>query len=88
MSQACVVLSNFNFSSEDSSSSEDDDKVNYKKKEDDFTGLCLMTKAGSSWNNYISDSNSDVSDDLSYDGLSSERTRRPEGWVNESQLKF
>jgi hypothetical protein len=79
MSQACVVLSNFNFSSEDSSSSEDDDKVNYKKKEDDFTGLCLMTKARSSRNNYISDSNSDVSDDLSYDGLSSERTRRPEG---------
>jgi hypothetical protein len=79
MSQACVVLSNFNFSSEDSSSSEDDDKVNYKKKEDDFAGLCLMTKAGSSRNNYNSDSNSDVSDDLSYDGLSSERTRRPKG---------
>jgi hypothetical protein len=39
-------LSNFNFPSEDSSSSKEDEKVNYKKKEDDFTGLCLMTKGG------------------------------------------
>jgi hypothetical protein len=62
-------LSDFNFSSEDSSSSEEDEKFNYKKKEDDFTGLCLMAKGRSSWNN--SDSESDVSDDLTYDGLSS-----------------
>jgi hypothetical protein len=60
-------LSNFDFSSEDSSSLEEDEKFNYKKKEDDFTGLCLMTKGGSSRN----DSDSDVSDDLTYDGLSS-----------------
>jgi hypothetical protein len=73
MSRACVALSDFNFSSEDSSSSEEDEKVNYKKKESDFTGLCLMTKGGSSWNNSDSDSNSDsnIIDDLTYDGLSS-----------------
>jgi hypothetical protein len=73
MSRACVALSDFNFSSEDSSSSEEDEKVNYKKKEGDFTGLCLMTKGGSSWNNSDSDSNSDsnIIDDLTYDGLSS-----------------
>jgi hypothetical protein len=67
MSLTCVALSDFNFSSEDSSSLEDDEKVNYKKKEGDFTRLCLMTKGGCSWN----DSDSDVSDDLTYDGLSS-----------------
>jgi hypothetical protein len=63
MSRAFASLSNFDFSSEDSSSSEEDEKVNYKKKEGDFTGLCLMTKGGSS----RSDSNSDssVSDGLS-----------------------
>jgi hypothetical protein len=60
-------LSNFNFSSEDSSSLEEDEKANCKKKECDFTKLCLMTKGGSSWN----ESDSDVSDDLTYDGLSS-----------------
>jgi hypothetical protein len=59
-------LSDINFSSEDSSSSEENEKVNYKK-EDDFTRLCLITKGGSSRN----DSDSDVSDDLTYDGLSS-----------------
>jgi hypothetical protein len=62
-------MSNFDFSSEDSSGSEDDEKVNCKKKESNFTGLCLMTKEGSSWND--SDSDTDVSDDLTYDGLSS-----------------
>jgi hypothetical protein len=64
-------LSEFDFSSNDSSSSEDDEKVNYKKKEGVFTGLCLMTKGGSSRNNSDSDSNSNGSDDLTYDGLSS-----------------
>jgi hypothetical protein len=71
MSQACATLSNFDFSSEDSSSSEEDEKVNHKKKEGDFNGLCLMTKGGSLWNNSDSDSDSDVGDDLTYDGLSS-----------------
>jgi hypothetical protein len=67
-------LSDFYFSSEDSSSLEEDEKVNYKKKECDFAGLCLMTKGGSSRNNSDFDSDSDVSDDLTYDGLSSKCT--------------
>jgi hypothetical protein len=71
MSQACAALSDFNFSSEDSSSSEEDEKVNHKKKEGDFTRLCLMTKGESLQNNSDSDFDSDVSDDLTYDGLSS-----------------
>jgi hypothetical protein len=61
MSQPCAAFSDFNFSSEDSSSSVEDEMVNYKKKEGDFTGLCLMAKGRSSRD---SDSNSDVSDDL------------------------
>jgi hypothetical protein len=64
MSRACAILSDFNFSSEDSSSSEEHEKIKYKK--DDFTKLCLMGK--SSWND--SDSNSYVSDDLSFKSLS------------------
>jgi hypothetical protein len=64
MSWACAALSDFDFSSDDSSSSEEDEKV--KRKAGDFTSLCLM---GKSFRN-ISDSNSDVSDDLSPDGLS------------------
>jgi hypothetical protein len=47
MSQACATLSDFDFSSEYSSSSEEDENVNHKKKEGDFTRLCLMTKGGS-----------------------------------------
>jgi hypothetical protein len=37
-------MNDFDLSSEDSSSSEEDEEVNYKKKEGDFTGLCLMAK--------------------------------------------
>jgi hypothetical protein len=48
MSRACATLSDFNFSSEDSSCSKKDEKINYKKKEDDFTELCLMAKGRSS----------------------------------------
>jgi hypothetical protein len=70
MSRSYAALSDFNFSGEDSSSSEDNEKVNYKKKEGNFARLCLMTKGGSSRNNSVSDSDSDVSDDLTYDGLS------------------
>jgi hypothetical protein len=66
MSQACAALSNFDFSSDDSSNSEEDEKVKCKKG--DFTGLCLMTKGGSSWN--VSDSDSDVSEDLSFENVS------------------
>jgi hypothetical protein len=57
-------LSDFDFSSDDSSSSEEDEKV--KHKQCNFTGVCLM---GKSLRN-ISDSNSDVSDDLSLESLS------------------
>jgi hypothetical protein len=71
MSWAYAALSDFNFSSEDSLSSEEDEKVNYKKKEGDFTGLCLMAKGRSSRNNSIFDSDFDVSDDLTFDCLSS-----------------
>jgi hypothetical protein len=53
----------------DSSSSEEDENVNYKKREDDLTGLYLMVKGRSLWNNSYSDS--DVSDNLTYDGVSS-----------------
>jgi hypothetical protein len=58
MSQACAALSDLDFSSDDSSSSEEDEKV--KRKLGDFTGLCLMGKSS----RHISDSDSDVSDDL------------------------
>jgi hypothetical protein len=61
MSRACAALSDFDFSSEDSSSSEEDEKTKCKK--DDFTRLCLMSKSLSNTSN----SDSDVSDDLSFD---------------------
>jgi hypothetical protein len=64
MSRACVAFSDFDFSSEDPLSSEEDEKVNYKKKEGNFTELCLITKGGSSWNNSDFDSDSNVSDHL------------------------
>jgi hypothetical protein len=64
MSRACAVLSDHDFSSNDSSSSEEDERP--KRKTGDFTGLCLMGK--SSW--HISDSDSDVSDDSFPEGLS------------------
>jgi hypothetical protein len=64
MSRVCTALSDFNFSSEDSSSSEEDEKIKCKKG--DFTGLCLMGK--SSRND--SDSDYDISDDLSFESLS------------------
>jgi hypothetical protein len=64
MSRACVALSNFDFSSDDSSSSEENEKV--KRKQGDFTDLCLMHKSSRN----ISDSDSDVSEDLSFESLS------------------
>jgi hypothetical protein len=63
ISRACAALSDFDFSIDDSSSSEGDEKS--KSKKEDFTDLCLMGKPSKN----ISDSNSDVSDDLSPDGL-------------------
>jgi hypothetical protein len=64
MSRACVTRNNLDFSSDDSSSSEEDEKV--KRKPGDFTSLCLMGKSS----RHISDSDSDVSDDLSPESLS------------------
>jgi hypothetical protein len=64
MSRACAALSNIDLSSDDSSSSEEDEMVRHKPG--DFTGLCLMGKSSQ----HISDSDSDVSDDLSPEGLS------------------
>jgi hypothetical protein len=64
MSRACAALSNFDFSNDDSSSSEEDKKV--KRKQGDFVGLCLMDKSSRN----ISDSDSDVGDDLSPERLS------------------
>jgi hypothetical protein len=64
MSRACATLSDLDFSSNDSSISVEDEKV--KRKPGDFTGLCLMGKSSG----HISDTDSDVSDDLSLDGLS------------------
>jgi hypothetical protein len=63
MSRACATLSDFNFSSNDSSISEEDEKV--KRKQGNFVGMCLMGKSS----RHISDSDSDVSDDLSPIGL-------------------
>jgi hypothetical protein len=60
----CAALSDFDFSSDDSSSSEEDEKV--KRKQGDFTGLCLMGKLSGS----IPDFDSDISDDLSFESFS------------------
>jgi hypothetical protein len=87
MSRACAALSDFNFSSEDSSSLEEDEKVNYKKKEDEFTGLCLMAKGISSRNNSDSDSSSDVSDDLTYDGISSRLHKLEDALCSQYKLR-
>jgi hypothetical protein len=80
MSQACASLSNFDFSSEDSSSSEVDEKIKCKKC--DFVGLCLMDK--SLRNN--SDSDSNVSDDLSFESLSSKVIELENALCNQDKL--
>jgi hypothetical protein len=63
MSRAFAALSDLDFSSNDSSSSEEDEKV--KHKPGDFIDLCLRGKSL----RLISDSDSDVSDDLSLESL-------------------
>jgi hypothetical protein len=60
----CAVLSDFDFSSDDSFNSEEDEKV--KRKQDDFTSLSLMGKSSRN----IFNSDSDISDDLSRESLS------------------
>jgi hypothetical protein len=64
--------------SEGSSSLEEDEKIKYKKG--DFTGLCLMGK--SSWN----DSDSDGSDDLSFESLSSKVVELENALCNQDKL--
>jgi hypothetical protein len=64
MSRACAALSDFDFSSDDSSSSKEDEKT--KSNKGDFTGICLMGKSSRN----MSDSDSNVSDDLSLESLS------------------
>jgi hypothetical protein len=82
MSRACATLSDFDFSSEDASSSEEDEKIKCKKG--DFTGLCLIGK--SSPNN--SDSDSNVSDDLSFESLSSKVVELENALCNQDKLLF
>jgi hypothetical protein len=77
MSRACVELSDFDFLSEDSSSSEEDEKIRCKKC--DFTGLCLIGK--SSRNDY----DSDVSDDLSFESLSSKVVKLENALCNQDK---
>jgi hypothetical protein len=64
MSRTCTTLSDLDFSNDDFSTSEEDERS--KCKTGDFTSLCLMSKSS----RHISDSDSDVSDDSSPDGLS------------------
>jgi hypothetical protein len=64
MSRACAALNDLDFSSNDSSSSEEDERP--KCKTGDITDLCLMGKSL----RHISNSDSDVSDDSSPEGLS------------------
>jgi hypothetical protein len=62
ISQACIALSYFDFSSEDFSSSEEDEKIKCKKG--NFIELCLMGKSSRN------DSDFNVSNDLSFKSLS------------------
>jgi hypothetical protein len=80
ISRACVALSDFDFLSDDSSSSEEDEKV--KSKKDNITRLCLMTKGGSSRN--VSDS--DVSEDLSFESLSLKVAELENALCNQDKL--
>jgi hypothetical protein len=80
MSRVCVALSDFNFSSDDSSSLEEDEKV--KHKPGDFTALCIMGKSSKQ----ISNSDSNVSDDLSPASLSLRVTELENTLCNQDKL--
>jgi hypothetical protein len=82
ISRACAALSDLNFSSDDSSKSKEDEKV--KRKPDDFMGLCLMGKSS----RHISDSDFDVSDDLSPDGLSLRAVELENALCNQDKLLY
>jgi hypothetical protein len=82
MSRVCAALSDFNFSSEDSSSTEDDEKV--KCEQGFFTGLCLTGKSSRN----ASDSNSDLSDDLSFESLSLRVAKLENSLCNQDKLVY
>jgi hypothetical protein len=76
----CAALIDLDFSSDDSSSSKEDERP--KRKTGDFTGLCLMGKSS----RHISDSDSDVSDDLSPESLSSRVVELENALCNQDKL--
>jgi hypothetical protein len=78
MSWVCASLSDFDFSSEDSSSSEEDEKIKCKKG--DFTGLCLFLQI------FTERSDSDVSDDLSFESFSSKVVKLENALCNQDKL--
>jgi hypothetical protein len=78
----CAALSNLDVSSNDSSCSEVDKKV--KRKLGDFTGLYLMGKSLRNISN--SDSDSDVSDDLSPESLSLRVVKLENALCNQDKL--
>jgi hypothetical protein len=80
MSRVCAAMSNFDFLSDDSSSSKEDEKV--KHKHDNLIVLCLMGKSLRS----IPDSDSDVSDDLSFESLSLRVAKHENALCNEDKL--
>jgi hypothetical protein len=84
MSRACAALSDFDFSSDDCTNSEENEKV--KRKQDDFTDLYLMGK--SSRNISDSDSDSDVSDDLSLKSLSIRVVELKRALCNQDKLLY
>jgi regulator of replication initiation timing len=77
MSRMCAALSDLDFSD-----SEEDEKV--KRKPGDFIGLCLMGKSA----RHISDSDSDVSDDLSPDDLSLRIVELENALCNQDKLIY
>jgi hypothetical protein len=82
MSRACATLSDINFSSDDSSNSEEDEKV--KCKQCDFTDICLMGQ--SLINISDSDSDSNVSEDLSPKSLYLRVTELENALCNQDKL--
>jgi hypothetical protein len=80
ISRACATLSDLNFSSDDFSSSEEDERP--KCKTGDFISLYLMGKSS----RHISDSDSNVSDDSSPEGLSLRVTELENTLCNQDKL--
>jgi hypothetical protein len=80
MSRACAAPNDLDFSSDDSSTSEEDERP--KRKTGDFISLCLMGKSL----RHISDSDSNVSDDSSSDGLSLRVVKLENALCNQDKL--